>query len=133
MSCFEVVVLLVLLRVGCAVGGSKGRAGSELPWFGWLYLESDASSGRLGVSSHQHVVRSVRGSAGAWEGSRLTVIGSSSPSLEPGSDSLKTTRGGEVRDRFWVSAHLSIRAGVLIKGTAGFKLRLHSWIQTQAP
>ena len=82
-------------------------------WFGWLYLETDASSGRLGVSSHQHVVRSARASAGAREGSRR--LEPARPRWSPGPDSLKTTRGGEVRDRFRVSAHLSIRAAVLIK------------------
>ena len=48
-SWFEVVVLLVLLRVGCAVGGSKGRTGSELSCFGlcsasWPHLGSAGST-----------------------------------------------------------------------------------------
>ena len=88
-------------------------------WLGWLFLVCGAlrglclvpglvrllglilvggssgkrriGSGRIGASSHQHVVRSARGSAGARKGSRLAVIGSSSPMLVPGPNSLKTT------------------------------------------
>ena len=113
-------------------------------WFGWLFLVREAlrglclvpglvrllglilvggssgkrriGSGRIGTSSHQHVVQSARGSAGARKGSRLAVIGSSSPTLVPGPNSLKTTRGGKVRGRPWASAHLSLRAEVRIKG-----------------
>ena len=113
-------------------------------WFGWLFLVCGAlrglclvpglvrlldlilvggssgkrriGSGRIDASSHQHVVRSARGSAGARKGSRLAVIGSSSPTLVPGPNSLKTTRGGKVRGRPWASAHLSLRAEVRIKG-----------------
>ena len=83
------------------VGGSSGRR---------------RIFGRIGASSHQHVFRSARGSAGARKGSRLAVVGSSSPSLLPGPNSLKTTRGGKVQDRPWVSAHLSLRAEVRNKG-----------------
>ena len=59
-----------------------------------LFLElvprgSDASTGRIGASSHQHVLRSAGGFAGAREGSRLTALGSSSLSLEPGSGQLE--------------------------------------------
>ena len=50
---------------------------------------SDASTGRIGASSHQHVFGSARGFAGAREGSRLTAFGSSSLSLRPGSEQLE--------------------------------------------
>ena len=84
------------------VGGSSGKR--------------HIGSGRIGASSHQHMVQSTRGSAEARRGSWLTVIGSSSPMLVPGPNSLKTTRGGKVRGSPWASAHLSLRAEVHIKG-----------------
>jgi len=46
----------------------------------------------------------------------VSPIGSSSPTLVPGPNSLKTTRGGKVRGRPWASAHLPFRAEVRIKG-----------------
>ena len=44
---------------------------------------------RIGASSHQHVLRSAGGFVGAREGPRLTALGSSSLSLEPGSGQLE--------------------------------------------
>ena len=65
-----------------------------------LFLEldpqkNDASTGRIGASSHQHVLRSAGGFAGAREGSRRLDPARSRRS--PGPDKLKTRRGGKVR------------------------------------
>ena len=112
-------------------------------WFGWLFLARGAlrglclvpglvrllglilvggSSGKRRIfGKDQRLVSPARvperrGSAGARKGSRLAVVGTSSPSLVPGPNSWKTTRGGKVPDRSWASAHLSLRAEVRIEG-----------------
>uniref|UniRef100_A0A8C4Q7W2 Arpin n=1 Tax=Eptatretus burgeri TaxID=7764 RepID=A0A8C4Q7W2_EPTBU len=55
---------------------------------------SDASTGRFGASSHQHVLRSAGGSAGAREGSRR--LDPARSRWSPGPNNLKTTRCREV-------------------------------------
>ena len=85
---------------------------------------SDASTGRMSASSHQHVFE-ARGDLlelGKDRGSRR--LDPARSRWSPGPNSLKTTRGGEVRDRFWVSAHLSLRAEVRIKGISHHFLRV---------
>ena len=98
--------VLELVRACCSASW-PGSAGSS--WFVELFVlrlvpglvrliglilevvprGSDASTGRIDASSDQHVFGSARGFAGAREGSRLTAIGSSSLSLEPGSEQLE--------------------------------------------
>ena len=65
-----------------------------------LFLEldprkNDASTGRIGASSNQHVLRSAGGFAGPREGSRR--LDPARSHWSPGPDKLKTTRGGKVR------------------------------------
>ena len=76
--------------------------------------KNDASTGRIGAESHQHVLRSAGGFAGAQEGSRR--LDPARSRWSPGPNNLKTTRGGEVRVRFWVSAHLSSELELVSKG-----------------
>ena len=118
----------MLLRVGCAVSGSKGRAGSELSWFGlcsasWPHLGSAGSTWKATHLREGSVFRLTS----TWSGARGDPLelgkdrGSrrldpARPCWSPGPDSSKTTRGGEVRDRFWVSAHLSSELELVIKG-----------------